>query len=143
MGRKGRKISKEQAGFRKGYSTNDHIFTLLAMVKRTLNSRRGGKVYIAFIDYKKALDTVDRETLWETLEKLKTSSKMVNMLKSMYSSVQASVRWGASLSEFFDCSLGVKHGCLFSPLIFSLLISAFVVVVNPSGTGTGQSAWEY
>ena len=94
---------KEQAGFRKEYSTIDHIFTLVTMVKKKLNNKRGGKVYVAFIDYKKAFDTVDREKLWETLQKLKTSSKMVNMLKSMYSSVQACVRWGASISEFFDC----------------------------------------
>ena len=71
MGRKEGKISKEQAGFRTGYSTIDHIFTFIAMVKRTLNSRRGGKVYVAFIDYKNAFDTVDREKLWETREKLK------------------------------------------------------------------------
>ena len=61
MGRKGRKISKEQAGFRTGYSTIDHIFTFIAMVKRTLNSRREGKVYVALIDYKKAFDTVDQK----------------------------------------------------------------------------------
>ena len=124
---------KEQAGFRKGYSTIDHIFTLVTMVKKKLNNKRGGKVYVAFIDYKKAFDTVDREKLWETLQKLKTSSKMVNMLKSMYSSVQACVRWGASISDFFDCSLGVKQGCLFSPLIFSLLISEVADFVRQNG----------
>ena len=57
------KISKEQAGFCKGYSTIDHIFTLITMVKSKLDSRRGGKVYVAFIDYKKAFDTVDRDNL--------------------------------------------------------------------------------
>ena len=67
------------------------------MVKRKLNNKRGGKVYVAYIDYKKALDTVDRENLWETPRKLKTSSKMVNMLKSMYPSAQACVRWGFKL----------------------------------------------
>ena len=103
------------------------------MVKKKLNNKRGGKVYVAFIDYKKAFDTVDHEKLWETLQKLKTSSKMVNMLKSMYSSVQACVRWGASISEFFDCSLGVKQGCLFSPLIFSLLISEVADFVRQNG----------
>ena len=66
-------------------------------------------------------------------KKLKTSSKMVNMLKSMHSSVQACVRWGDSLSEFFECSLGVKQGCLFSPLIFSLLISEVADFVRENG----------
>ena len=51
----------------------------------------------------------------------------------MYSSVQACVRWGASLSEFFECSLGVKQGCLFSPLIFSLLISEVADFVRENG----------
>ena len=52
------------------------------MVKKKLNNKRGGKVHVAFIDYKKAFDTVDREKLWETQQKLKISSQMVNMLKS-------------------------------------------------------------
>ena len=90
------------------------------MVKKKLNNKQGGKVCVDFIDYMKAFDTVDREKLWETLQKPRT---YVNMLKSMYSSVQACVRWGGSISELFDCSLGVKQGCLFSPLIFSLLKS--------------------
>ena len=113
------KISKEQASFRKGYSTIDHIFTLITMVKSNLDSRKGDKVYVAFIDYKKAFDTVDRDKLWETLEKIKTSSKMVHILKAMY----FCVRWGANISDFFACPQGVKQGCLLSPLIFSLLIS--------------------
>ena len=83
MGRKRGKISKEQAGFRKGYPTIDHTFTLITMVKSKLYSRRGDKLYVAFIDYEKAFDTVDRETFWETLEKIKTSSKMVNILKAI------------------------------------------------------------
>ena len=129
------KISKEQAGFCKGYSTIDHIFTLITMVKSKLDSRRGGKVYVAFIDYKKAFDTVDRDKLWETLEKIKTSSKMVNILKAMYFSVQSCVRWGANISDFFAiaCPQGEKQGCLLSPLIFSLLISKVADFVRRSG----------
>ena len=75
------KISKEQAGFRKGYSTVDHIFTLTSMITKKLNSKRGGKVYVAFVDYKKAFDTVNREALWDVLQKLKTSSKMIRILR--------------------------------------------------------------
>ena len=65
------KISKEQAGFRKGYSAVDHIFTLTSVITKKLNSKRGGKVYVAFVDYKKAFDTVNREALWNVLQKLK------------------------------------------------------------------------
>lgn len=127
------KISPEQAGFRKSYSTVDHIFTLTSIVKSKLNSRRGGKVYAAFIDYRKAFDTVDRNKMWETLEKIKTSTKLITILKSMYSSVSACVRWGGKISDFFDCSQGLKQGCLLSPVIFSLLISEVAEFVRQNG----------
>ena len=83
------KISKEQAGFRKGYSTADHIFTLTSMITKKLNSKRGGKVYVVFVDYKKAFDSVNREALWDVLQKLQTSSKMIMILKAMYNSVRS------------------------------------------------------
>ena len=62
-GRKGSRNSKELAGFDKGYSTTDHIFTLVTVVKKKLNCKRGGKVYVAFIDHKKAFDTAGCEKL--------------------------------------------------------------------------------
>ena len=134
MGRaREKKISKEQAGFRKGYSTVDHIFTLTSVITKKLNSKRGGKVYVAFVDYKKAFDTVNREALWDVLQKLKTSSKMIRILKAMYNSVKSCVRWGANLSQFFECPQRVKQGCLLSPLIFSLLISEVAEYVRKNG----------
>lgn len=127
------KISKEQAGFRKGYSTIDHIFTLTSIINNRVNSKRGGKVYAAFIDYKKAFDTVNHNKLWIVLEKIGTSSKMIKMLKSMYNSVQCCVRWGAKVTDFFECPQGVKQGCLLSPLIFSLFISEVADYVRAHG----------
>ena len=127
------KISKEQAGFRKGYSTTDHIFTLVSIIRKAVYGRRGGKLYVAFVDYKKAFDTVDRDKLWETLQKLQTSSKMVNIIKAMYTSVQSCVRWGWQFCEFFECSFGVKQGCLLSPLLLSLLISRVADFVRENG----------
>ena len=67
---------------------------LITMVKSKLDSRRGGKVYVAFIDYKTAFDTVDRDKLWETLEKIKTSPIMVNILKATYFSFKSYVFFG-------------------------------------------------
>jgi hypothetical protein len=127
------KISNEQAGFRKGYSTIDHIFTLTSIINEKLNSKRGGKVYAAFVDYRKAFDTVNHSKLWTVLEKLQTSSKMITILKSMYTGAQCCVRWGVKVSDFFGCPQGVKQGCLLSPLIFSLFISEVADHVRKHG----------
>ena len=60
-------INESQAGFRRNYSTIDHIFTLLALVQRQVLNH--GKLYVAFIDVKKAFDLVDRSCLWAVLRK--------------------------------------------------------------------------
>ena len=62
----GEKIAEEQAGFRSGYSTTDHIFTLLSVIPKSMSQRKG-KVYVAFIDYQKAFDEVNRNSLWACL----------------------------------------------------------------------------
>ena len=54
-------LCEEQAGFRKGYGTVDHIFNLKCLVD--LYVARGQKLYCAFIDYKKAFDSVNRVLL--------------------------------------------------------------------------------
>ena len=61
------KIIEEQAGFRAGYSTVDHIFSLYAMVQKYLLKHT--KLYVAFVDFKKAFDSVNRNALWSVLRK--------------------------------------------------------------------------
>ena len=51
-------IGDEQAGFRKNYSTLDHIYVLSSLID--LYKHKGKRIYCAFIDYKKAFDLVDR-----------------------------------------------------------------------------------
>ena len=63
------KISEEQAGFRKHYSTVDHIFTLVSMIRSCLFGYQISKLYVAFIDYQKTFDTVYRDVLWKVLQK--------------------------------------------------------------------------
>ena len=45
-----------QAGFRKTYSTTDHIFTLYACTEKYM--LRNGKFYVAYVDFSKAFDSV-------------------------------------------------------------------------------------
>ena len=47
-------VGEHQAGFRKDYSTIDHILCLLAIIQKQLSLNR--KLYVAFIDFENAFD---------------------------------------------------------------------------------------
>ena len=92
---------------------------------------------IAFIDFKKAYDSVNRHIVWlvllrsgilgEMLRTIKARSgilgEMLRAIKPMYASVQACVKSNAitELSGFFHCLQDLKQGCIASPILFSLL----------------------
>ena len=124
------KICDEQAGFRRHFSTIDQIYTLITIIRKCLFGPRKSKLYVVFVDYMKAFDSVNRNKLWSILKKIKTSQKMLNMLKGIYNQVNCCVRWKSEISEFFDCPLGVKQGCILSPLIFSLFVNEVANVVS-------------
>ena len=127
------KICEEQAGFRKSFSTTDHIFTLHTIVNSCLFGNRRSKLYVAFIDYRKAFDTIRRETLWQILKKQRVPTKILGVLMSMYKGVKLIVRFGNELSKEVSCPLGVRQGCLLSPLLFSLLITEVAKKVAAGG----------
>ena len=54
----------EQAGFRRGRGTRDHIANLRWMVEKAREHQRD--LHMCFIDYKKAFDCVDHERLGDT-----------------------------------------------------------------------------
>ena len=78
-------LSTIQAGFRPGFSTMDHIFTLLCIL--TLYERLQKNLFIAFIDYQKAFDTVWRAGLWLKLINEGVSGKFLNVVKELYGAV--------------------------------------------------------
>ena len=55
------KSRKEQAAFRKGRSMIEQIFVFRKIVEQALEWNSG--LYLCFVDYEKALDSVHRETL--------------------------------------------------------------------------------
>lgn len=125
-------ISEEQAGFRKTYSTVDHIFTLYAVVQKNLLQNK--KVYVAFVDFRKAFDTVKRNVLWNILLKTGISGRMLSALTALYQSVQFCVRNSMNnCTDYFECFQGLKQGCLVSPTLFSFLINELAVYVVENG----------
>jgi len=126
------KLSESQAGFRKGYSTFDHIFTLSAIVEKCF-SKKGGKLYACFIDLKQAFDSVQREPLFETLLKNGIHGKFLKAVAAIYESVFSCVKIEDRLTDLFECPVGLRQGCILSPLLFSIFINEIASAIDENG----------
>ena len=120
-----------QAGYKHGYSTIDHIFTLMSIVQKQLVNNR--KLYVAFIDFEKAFDSISRKLLWPILLKNGINGKMFSCLKSMYKDVKAKVRSNGKFTSLINCSKGVKQGDVCSPVLFSLFINELALEIISNG----------
>ena len=92
-------MSEAQAGFRKGYSTTDQIFTLTCIVELFLC--QGRRLFCTFVDYSKAFDSINRAMLWKELISYGVSGKIHNVILNMYKSIKSCVMNNGVQSEFF------------------------------------------
>lgn len=120
-----------QAGFKEGYSTIDHMFTLLAAVQKQFSYNR--KLYVAFIDFEKAFDSINRNILWPILLKNGIKGKMYKCIRSMYDVVKAKVRCGVKLTDCIDCTAGLRQRDACSPVLFSLFINELAIEIINNG----------
>ena len=72
----------------------------------------------AYIDLKKAFDTVRRESLWEIL-RLRISTRIIGHIASLYTGTESAVKCGGGLSSFFPVSSGVRQSCVLAPTLFN------------------------
>ncbi|VDO78000.1 unnamed protein product [Schistosoma margrebowiei] len=66
-------LRDQQAGFRKDISCTDQIATLQIIVEQSIEWN--SSLYINFIDYEKAFDSVNRTTLWKLSSTLRRASE--------------------------------------------------------------------
>ena len=69
--------------FREEYSTIDNVFVLQTLICKYL-SRKRGKHVVAFIDFKTAFDSVQRDKLWNTLVAVGLKRKLLKVKNGMY-----------------------------------------------------------
>ena len=73
-------LDENQAGFRRNYSTSDHIFSLNAIIELLRAQRK--KVFCAFIDFSKAFDSVWRAGLWKKLLQTNIKGKLFTVIQT-------------------------------------------------------------
>ena len=101
----------------------------------------GGKLFTAFVDFKAAYDTVDRDIMMEKLRKAGIKGRLYRIIEKIYEETVNEVITNEGMAERFRTATGVRQGCPLSPLFFSLLIDdidEIWVRQNEEGTVIGK-----
>nr|KAG5691815.1 hypothetical protein BaRGS_016627 [Batillaria attramentaria] len=127
-------LRDQQAGFRRNRSCADQIASLRIIVEQSLEWN--SPLYINFIDYEKAFDSVDREALWKLLRHYGVPGKIISLIQCTYKDMSCRIAHAGQLSESFEVKTGVRQGCLLSPFLFLLVID-WIMKTTTTGRKNG------
>lgn len=109
----------EQAGFRSGYSTLDHILAVRQIFEKTKEFNM--PFYCCFIDYNKAFDSIEHECIWQCLKKQGVEHKYIRILKNIYTNSTAKIKL-EKMGKEIKIDRGVRQGDPLSPKLFTAVL---------------------
>jgi hypothetical protein len=113
-------LRQNQAGFRKGRGCTDQIHIL----RRVMEGARNQQIplFVTFIDFRKAFDSIDREMMFAILRHYGIPDKIVKAIRVLYDNSKSSVFVDGLLTEEFDVTTGVLQGDVLAPFLFIIII---------------------
>lgn len=126
-------ICDEQNGFRKDRSCTDHVFSLHTALDNHLCNNNSA--YVAFIDFQKAFDCINRSYLFSKILNNTIDGKVYWAIKSIYTDNLACVKVNNFKTDWFECNNGVRQGDTISPTLFSIFINDLADEINSLNKG--------
>uniref|UniRef100_A0A914VZY2 Reverse transcriptase domain-containing protein n=1 Tax=Plectus sambesii TaxID=2011161 RepID=A0A914VZY2_9BILA len=122
----------EQAGFRRGFSTADHIQTLNELAEKCDEFHL--PLFMLFIDFEKAYDSIEYGALYEALRRQSIPEQAIRLLQTIYENGCTTIHVRFDKMEINVCR-GVRQGDTISPKLFSACLQLAFVRVNWQGKG--------
>lgn len=113
------RIVREQAGFRPNEECISQVVTLHETCTR--RAALGLETYAAFIDFRKAFDTVCHEAVFAKLDHIGVRGRALGFVKALYKESGITVANAAGVRVRLE--RGVRQGCPLSPLLFNVFIN--------------------
>lgn len=113
-------LRPNQAGFRKGRSCIDQIHIIRTILAAAVDKQL--PLYITYVDFKKAFDSINREKMFQILRHYGIPEKIVQSIKVIYNNSRSSVIVEGRSSKEFDVTTGVLQGDTLAPLLFVIVI---------------------
>ena len=114
-------IPINQAGFRKGRSTTEHLVKFTTQIKQQFARRKN--VLATFFDISKAFDKIWHYRLITKLKDLNLGKCMTNFIQSFIQNRYIQVRVGNFLSTHKKLDMGLPQGSVLSPTLFNIYMA--------------------
>ena len=114
------RLREEQAGFRNGRSCAEQIATLRIIIEQSIEFQTS--LYLNFVDFEKAFDSIDHQVLWALLRHYGLPEKFIRIIQLFYNNFRCQVIHAGTLTEPFRVTTGLRQGCLLSPLLFLVVL---------------------
>ena len=111
-----------QFGFTEGGRVEHCMFMLDYVTNMSFEKikKRGASLYYAFIDFKKAYDSIDRKKLIEVLVDFKINPQIIDIIVQMYQDDNTVIKLG-NMKEKVEVTGGIRQGCCISTLLFKMV----------------------
>ena len=124
---------ESQAGYSEGGRIEDNLFILQYCVEESFKSKK--ELIVASIDFKKAFDSVKRESLIEALKYYKIHYKIIDSIVDMYTGDKTIIDLGGGLEQEMEITSGIKQGCTGSTTLFKLVTYQIIQSIQEGGKG--------
>ena len=126
-------LSDMQSGFRNHRSTHQWLLTLISRLDDA--KRNNKKIFVGYLDIWCAYDSVEHWALKQVLERYGFDKNFVELIHNVLSGsfTRVTTPYGKTEKVFFN--VGVKQGCLMSPLLFLLFLNPLLEYINKNIRG--------
>ena len=114
-------LRENQCGFRRNRSCIDQLYSLHCIIHNCIEFNL--PLYINFIDFKAAFDSINRDFVWRAFEHYGLPIKYINVFKAFFRDTESAVRVNGELTRWFDVKSGTGQGDVQGPPIFNVVIN--------------------
>ena len=114
-------LRENQCGFRRNRSCIDQIYSLRCIIHNCIDYNI--PLYINFIDFKAAFDSINRAFIWRALEHYGLPQKYIRVFQAFFRSTVSAVRHNGEISDWFSVKSGTGQGDIQGPPVFNFCIN--------------------
>jgi hypothetical protein len=100
------------------------LIKLIVRILKEQSNEFRGDLYLLFIDFEKAFDSIDRDQIWIQLKNYGIPPKIIKLIQESYKDYTCQVIHDGKLTAPTETGTGVKNGCILSPTIFLVMMDS-------------------